>query len=415
MNYCSLCSYPSNHPLNLIFNNDNVCSGCIIHKEKYQINWKKKLDQLKKLVSPYRNKKYYDCVVPISGARDSYFTLYVVRKILRLNPILVNYNTHYNTEIGFRNMNYLKTLHGCSHLNLTIDPKIIKKITKYTLEKFGNIYWHCIAGQTVFPVQVAVKMRIPLIFWGAHQGIDQVGMFSHLDEVEMSRRYRKDHDVFNYEAEKLLEKTKLKKEELHNFFYPNDEELKRIGIKGIYLNNYFKWDSKTQNEQMINKYNYETDKQSRTFDYYQNIDCLMYSNIHDYFKLRKFGYSLVSDHCSREIRLGRLKRKESLYLIDHYRFRKPKHENFFINWLGINKKKLDYFYDKFTNTNVWNYSKKKLVLKNDLVTEEIKNDKNKKKKIDEILKRLNFVESKRNNKIKANYIPSLYSKGFFNE
>ena len=123
MNYCSQCSYPSNHPLNLIFNNDNVCSGCIIHKEKYQINWKKKLDQLKKLVSPYRNKKYYDCVVPISGARDSYFTLYVVRKILKLNPILVNYNTHYNTEIGFRNMNYLKTLHGCSHLNLTIDPK----------------------------------------------------------------------------------------------------------------------------------------------------------------------------------------------------------------------------------------------------------------------------------------------------
>ena len=68
----------------------------------------------------------------------------------------------------------------------------------------GSIYWHCIAGQTVFPVQIACKFKIPLIIWGAHQGVDQVGMFSHTDEVEMTRKYRKEHDLMGYEAEDLL-------------------------------------------------------------------------------------------------------------------------------------------------------------------------------------------------------------------
>ena len=60
----------------------------------------------------------------------------------------------------------------------------------------GNFYWPVIAGSTVFPVQIASKYKIPLIIWGAHQGLEQVGMFSHTNEVEMTRRYREDHDLF---------------------------------------------------------------------------------------------------------------------------------------------------------------------------------------------------------------------------
>ena len=47
---------------------------------------------------------------------------------------------------------------------------------------------------------MAVKFKIPLIVWGAHQGLDQVGMFSHPDEVEMTRKYRKEHDLMGLES-----------------------------------------------------------------------------------------------------------------------------------------------------------------------------------------------------------------------
>ena len=72
--FCNECLYPSNHPLNLTFNKHGVCSGCIIHKEKYKIKWSLKINKLKKIINFYKGKNYnYDCIVPVSGARDSFF------------------------------------------------------------------------------------------------------------------------------------------------------------------------------------------------------------------------------------------------------------------------------------------------------------------------------------------------------
>ena len=75
-----------------------------------------------------------------------------------------------------------------------VNPLKIKKITRHTFNELKSIYWPILAGSTAFPVQTAINFKIPLIIWGAHQGVEQVGMFSHEQEVEMSRRYREDHD-----------------------------------------------------------------------------------------------------------------------------------------------------------------------------------------------------------------------------
>ena len=101
-------------------------------------------------------------------------------------------------------MSKLRSIIGCSLITLTVKPQTVKKITKATIKKIGSIYWHCIAGQTVFPVKLACKLKIPLIIWGAHQGVDQVGMFSHYEEVEMTRKYRKEHDLMGNEAEDFI-------------------------------------------------------------------------------------------------------------------------------------------------------------------------------------------------------------------
>ena len=77
----------------------------------------------------------------------------------------------------------------------------------------GSVYWHCLAGQTVFPVQIAARFKIPLVIWGHHQGLDQVGMFSHTDEVEMTRKYREEHDLMGVEAEDLAARSELLSEE----------------------------------------------------------------------------------------------------------------------------------------------------------------------------------------------------------
>src|SRR5690606_10197886 len=118
MNYCSRCLYPSNHPLNITFDNKGICSGCITHEEKDQLDWQERFEALKKLTAQFKknSKAPYDCIVPVTGARDSYFIVHVVKKLLGLRPLLVSYNKQYNTHVGIRNLAYLKTLFNCDHL-----------------------------------------------------------------------------------------------------------------------------------------------------------------------------------------------------------------------------------------------------------------------------------------------------------
>jgi hypothetical protein len=216
------------------------------------------------------------------------------------------------------------------------------------------MYWHCIAGQTVFPVQVAVKFKIPLIIWGAHQGVDQVGMFSHLHEVEMTRKYRKEHDLMGLEAEDLVDGVEgLTLRDVDTYRYPNDRELEAVGVRGLYLNNFIRWDSKAQHELMIARYGYETMPQQRTFDTYNDVDCWHYSGVHDYLKFLKWGYSKVMDHACREIRLKRLTREEGIGLVEKYLGVMPRDLPLFLNWMGMGESEFWGYVEPFRDPQIW--------------------------------------------------------------
>jgi N-acetyl sugar amidotransferase len=356
MKYCKRCLYPENHPLNIVFDEKGVCSGCRVHEEKEKLDWNVREEKLRLILSGYKNKSgnNYDCIIPVSGARDSYFIVHTVKNVYGMNPLLVTYNKHYNTELGIRNLAYLRTIFDCDIMTMTVSPEKVKNITRATLRKMGSMYWHCIAGQTVFPVQLAVKFKIPLIIWGCHQGIDQVGMFSHIDEVEMTRKYRKDHDLMGYEAEDLVDIfDHLKEQDLIQYFYPSDSEIEQVGVRGIYLNNYIRWDTKDQHEKMIDLYGYETAIQQRTFDNYNDIDCFHYSGLHDYIKYLKHGYGKISDHASREIRFGRLTREEGIGLVKKYSQIMPKDLDLFFNWINIDKSAFQFLIDPHRSNLIW--------------------------------------------------------------
>jgi N-acetyl sugar amidotransferase len=356
MRYCTRCLYPENHPLNLTFDTEGVCSGCRVHEEKDSLDWNQRNEKLGKLLSRYRNKSgnNYDCIIPVSGARDSYFIVHTIKKLYKMNPLLVTYNKQYNTSMGIRNLAYLRTLMDCDCLTMTVNPFSVRKITRVTLERFASMYWHCIAGQTVFPVRIATRFKIPLIVWGAHQGCDQVGMFSQEDEVEMTRKYRKEHDLMGLEAEDLMNShNELSEQDINQFIYPHDKEIERVGVRGVYLSNFIRWDSKKQHEKMIDLYGYETGIQQRTFDTYNDVDCFHYSGIHDYIKSVKLGYGKVTDHACREIRLGRLSREEGIELVKKYQIYKAEDVGPFLRWLDIAEKEFFGYIESKRDREIW--------------------------------------------------------------
>ena len=337
---CKRCLYDTSHPLGLIIDDEGICSGCRIHEEKDTLNWTERQSLLERLVGDYRSKdkRNHDCIVPVSGGMDSYFIVHIVKEKLGLNPLLVTYNKYWNTPLGIRNLANLRIRFNCDILIQNVNPISVKRIVKTTLRSFGSIYWHCIAGQTVFPVQTAVRKKIPLIIWGAHQGMEQVGMFSHEHEVEMTRRYRKDHDLMGYEADNLLSDFDvLNERDIWQYRYPEDEEISSVGVRGIYLNNYIRWDPKAQHELMIKKYQFETSKFDRTFDCYDFVDCYNYMNLHDIIKYYKTGISKVTDHATREIRHGRLSKKDALGLVAYHQSFDAKYQELFVNGLALKK------------------------------------------------------------------------------
>ena len=357
---CKRCLYTTNHPLGLTIDNEGICSGCRIHEEKDYLDWKERGDRLIKLVKQYKTKdsRNYDCIVPVTGAGDSFYILNIVKNKLGLNPLLVTYNRYYNTPLGIHNLATLRRKFNCDIITMHTNPKSVKKIIKTTLRRLKSFQWPALAGQTVFPVQTAVNHKIPLIIWGAHQGIEQVGMFSHLHEVEMTRRYRKDHDLLGYEADDLIQVyDSLTEEDIWQYRYPNEKEIEGIGVRGIYLGNYIRWDPLMQHKQMVKTYQYKSSKLNRTFDTYDHVDDWFYMNLHDKLKEVKHGFSKVTDHACREIRHKRITRKIAIRLIKFYSQNPPLYNKLFCEWLGINHDSLDFIVDNLKIRNIENKEK----------------------------------------------------------
>ncbi|ANY18943.1 hypothetical protein A6F68_00408 [Tsuneonella dongtanensis] len=357
---CRRCLYTTAHALGLTIDADGICSGCRIHEEKDRLDFGERWQKLLAIVEPYRAKSgtTYDCIVPVTGANDSHWIVHIVKERLGLNPLLVTYNKYFNTPLGIRNLANLRIRFDCDILVQNVNPVSVKKITRTTLRMLGSMYWPCLAGQTVFPVQTAVRFKVPLIVWGAHQGLEQVGMFSHEHEVEMTRRYRKDHDLMGHEADDLTSIfDTLTEQDVWQYRYPDDSDLNAVGVRGIYLGNYVRWDPKAQHEAMVATHGYKGARFARTFDTYDYVDCFNYMDLHDRLKLAKHGYSKVTDHACREIRHGRLTRDEGLALVQRYEDAAPRYLDLFMDWLGLDRSGLEFLINEHRNPRFWHETK----------------------------------------------------------
>lgn len=352
---CQRCLYTSDHPLGITLDDSGICSGCRVHEEKDIIDWDFRWQELESLVAEYRTPDAkYDCIVPVSGARDSFFVVDLVVNKLRLKPLVVAYNKYFNTPAGIANLAQLRLAFDVDYQQKNVDPRVVKKITRKGLYEHGNPYWHCLAGESVFPVQTAVMMKIPLIIWGAHQGLEQVGMFSHLHNVEMSRRYRKDHDLFGVDTDNFVGPfDDLTDDEMINYKYPAFSDIESIGVRGIYLGNYVRWDPYAQHLKMVADFGFKGTLLSRTFDRFDHADCYVYSNLHDVLKLYKHGYSKVTDQVCREIRFGRLTREQGLKIVQYYENQPPQNLDLFCKWLGVNERALLFAANRHRNRKFW--------------------------------------------------------------
>ncbi len=333
---CRQCLYTANHPFGITFDESGLCSGCKVHQEKDKIDWAERLERLKALIEPFRSKcGNHDCVIHVDGSAESFHVLYLVKQVLKLEPLLVNFNSHFLNDIGVRNLAMLRTEYDCDFIQYSVDLNFYKKLVRESVTKFNHVLWPYIAGKTALPVQIAVKRRIPLVIWGGLQTVEQVGMFSHLDEVEMSRWHRKNHELFGIDEESFVDSGGLVSEDdLECVRYPSDDDLGRVGVRGIYLSNYFRWDPLGQNAKTVAQ-GFTPEIHGRSFDMYEYAGCSVFLGIHDLSRELRSGYPKVLDQACREIRFKRLDKDTAVKLVNAYSAMAPAGMDEFWSFLGV--------------------------------------------------------------------------------
>src|SRR5262249_19833050 len=238
----------------------------------------------------------------------------------------------------------------------TTAPGSAKRIAKYMLKKVGDVTWHYHAGIMTFPIRVAVQYDVPLVVWGEEGFSELVGMYNLDDYVEFTKKKRQEHSMRGFEPEDLLLEpdSELTPYDLAPFFYPSDEDLEGVGVRGIYLSNYLPWDGRAQAEFVIEKLGFETAQvRERTFNIYAKTDDIHANGRTDYLKSLKFGYGRATDDASNEIRHGRMSRERAIDLVAQHDHKRPSDMDVFLNSVGMTEAELMAMVEPMRDPSIW--------------------------------------------------------------
>ena len=325
MNYCKRCLYPDTKP-QLVFDENGICSACKNHELKEKIDWKSKEKELKEILEKFRSKNnYYDCIIPVSGGKDSHFQTYTIKEKFGLNPLVVNFHPLDQTEIGKKNLDNLKKL-GVDCIEFSPNPNVYLKLARFGLKKLGDFQWPEHIGIFTVPVQIAVKYKIPLIIWGENPQFEYGQPTDISIDTILDRKWLEKNG--GYFLDKIKPQDMIKHgfelNDIQPYLYPSDEEINQAGVTGIFLGSYIKWDIFKQLETVKAIGFQENDEPIEgTFNKWENLD-VYFTVFHDYFKFLKYGFGRATDHASIEIMHGRISREQGLKLVKQYEGKIPR-------------------------------------------------------------------------------------------
>ncbi len=365
LNYCKNCVYPES-AVNLNINEHGICSACeaaegqSINSEEFWNQRKLKFDKLISSITK-NNKSNYDCLIPVSGGKDSYYQTHIMCEEYGLKPLLVTYHGNNFLEVGDKNRDNMRNAFDADHIVWGPSVKSLKKINKVTFKLMGDMNWQNHCGIVSAPIQVAVNFKIPIIVWGETPW-DVSGMHDMDDFVEFSARTRHEHELRGYEWYDLIKLDKsLTEKDFIWSKYPTDKEILDVGVRGLYIGNYFKWDPYKHAQLMKKLHGWkEADIPfERTYRTISNLDDRYENGIHDLMKFVKFGYGRASDHASKDIRTGEMTRETGIKMVKKYDSVVSSDLYYWLDYVEMSEDEFWSIADTFRDPRVWWIEEKK--------------------------------------------------------
>lgn len=359
MKFCKKCVMPDTRP-GIYFDEEGVCQACRAEEQKDRTDWDARWKELEALCDKHRGcngPTGYDCIIAVSGGKDSHFQVHVMKEKLGMNPLLVTVEDNFTmTSAGAHNLRNISEAFGCSLISLKPDVRTQKILMKKTFEKWAKPTWYVDRLIYTYPIRMACNFRIPLVIYGEnisyeYGGKQRVETYSAKDQI--SNGVAEDIPFDDLLGDGVTEK------DLHLCKYPF-EEAERFELEPVYLSYFVRWNSYSNYvfaksvgfQDLKNEWDRE-----HTFECFDQIDSMAYI-VHPWLKYPKFGHASATDYASKFIRYGLISRDEGVELVrkyDHNLDQKALDD--FVSFLGMTRKEFWTIVDKFYDTNLFEKNK----------------------------------------------------------
>ena len=308
----------------IAFDTLGACDACKVAEEKKSaINWKERERELIDLCNKHRkNGKQYDCLVPGSGGKDSFYAAHILKYKYGMHPLTVTWAPHRYTDWGWRNFQaWLDS--GFDNYLMTPNPKIHRLLTRLAVENLFHPFQPFMLGQKTLAPKMAALFDIPLIFYGENEA--EYG--NPIEDSESSQRGW-DYSARSDKSEIFLGGTSVA--ELSSEFgvqsgnvdvyMPIDPNLvaeKKIQVH--YLGYYLPWHPQGAYYYAVDNGGFQAspERTPGTYSKYNSIDDKI-DDFHYYTTYLKFGIGRASYDAAQEIRNEEISREEGVALVKKF-------------------------------------------------------------------------------------------------
>ena len=306
---------PDTRP-HITFDRNGVCIACQNNERKKNIKWDERFHELEKLCDKYRRKNEgeYDCIIAVSGGKDSHYQVYVMKELMRMNPLLITVEDFFTTtEAGKHNLQNISEAFGCNIVSFKPNRRAAKVISRYMFEKYGRPLWYVDRLLYTVPPYYAAALNIPLLVYGENVSYEYGGIN---DEETYSAR----EQVFNGVAPDISLEEPVQggvpKDELAYLEAPSRDMLAKL--EPIYLSYFVEWNS-IKNYEFAKRRGFKdlTHEWERTnhIENFNQIDSYGYL-LNAWMKFPKYGHAYATDYAARWVRYGILTREEAVKLAE---------------------------------------------------------------------------------------------------
>ena len=381
---------PNRDKKTLGFHEDGRCDACHITewKNNNTVDWEKRERELVDLCDKYRSRNSsYDCLVPGSGGKDSFYQAHILKYKYNMNPLTVTWSPHMYTEWGWKNFQSWINA-GFNNYLMTPNTKVRRLLTRLSLENLLHPFQSFIIGQKSFAPKIASKFNIPLIFYGesdAEYGCGEMEKFNTpLRDMSFSTiKDKKDLFFGGVHYSSLVNDFGLTDADLSIYTPLHIDDIVKSQVQFHDLGYYLKWHPQSCYYYAVEHGGFiaSPERTQGTYSKYNSIDDKM-DDFHYYTTGIKFGIGRATYDASQEIRSDDITREEGVSLVNKFDHEYPdRFENDVFKYVSVNsheypiaskcfeqpimnKEYFNLLCDNFRSPHLWKYDNNKWLLRN---------------------------------------------------